>query len=446
MADEKEIDAVQDLGTLLPSTKFVINYKDEKQLTKDLHYVANHLFPLCSDAASIYTADSDTSQSDYTLRVVQGGITNLLFLMTPKSNDNTALKSRKHILIRVYGENTEVLIDRPRDERIFYDLGKVGFGPQLYGLFGNGRIEEWYSGAHAVKLHEQKHCQQIAAVLADMHAIHPSFLSQERSTASLWTVIDEWYDIASKVEFVDQVKQKKYKDLDWPNIVRQIKFMKCILPSEKNQYKLDEIFAFIVEQFNDDPDRKQKVEKKLFDEVNKMAFRFMCEVVFSHNDLLGGNVLYLQEKQQIKFIDFEYGSYNFRAFDFANHFCEYAGFDGNWKNFPNKAHIREFARDYVARFCSEQNDKHEQIDNNVLCLIQRKNGYTSQDIERFLDGCYDAIMLFTAIDNYFWGLWAVVQAKHSPIDFDFLEYANERLVIGYQYAIKSLSEFVRFPC
>ena len=63
-------------------------------------------------------------------------------------------------------------------------------------------------------------------------------------------------------------------------------------------------------------------------------------VVFCHNDLQEGNIL-LRETQDIEpsakdsgkilnkkknnlvIIDYEYCSYNYRGFDFANHFCEW---------------------------------------------------------------------------------------------------------------------------
>lgn len=34
---------------------------------------------------------------------------------------------------------------------------------------------------------------------------------------------------------------------------------------------------------------------------------------------------------------------------------------------------------------------------------------------------------FSPLANLFWGGWAVIQARYSPIDFDFLTYAGERL-------------------
>lgn len=48
-------------------------------------------------------------------------------------------------------------------------------------------------------------------------------------------------------------------------------------------------------------------------------------VVFAHNDLLLGNILYDEKQESVIFIDYEYTAFNYQAFDIANHFTEYAG-------------------------------------------------------------------------------------------------------------------------
>lgn len=48
-------------------------------------------------------------------------------------------------------------------------------------------------------------------------------------------------------------------------------------------------------------------------------------VVYAHNDLLLGNVLYNKEQENVIFIDYEYTAFNYQAFDIANHFAEFAG-------------------------------------------------------------------------------------------------------------------------
>ena len=46
---------------------------------------------------------------------------------------------------------------------------------------------------------------------------------------------------------------------------------------------------------------------------------------FCHNDLLCGNIMVNDSTAAITLIDFEYGGTNFRGFDIANHFNEWAG-------------------------------------------------------------------------------------------------------------------------
>lgn len=48
-------------------------------------------------------------------------------------------------------------------------------------------------------------------------------------------------------------------------------------------------------------------------------------VVFAHNDLLLGNILYNDCDNRVIFIDYEYADYNYQAYDIGNHFAEFAG-------------------------------------------------------------------------------------------------------------------------
>ncbi|XP_019402150.1 PREDICTED: ethanolamine kinase 2 isoform X3 [Crocodylus porosus] len=48
-------------------------------------------------------------------------------------------------------------------------------------------------------------------------------------------------------------------------------------------------------------------------------------VVLCHNDLLCKNIIYNETEGHVRFIDYEYTSYNYQAFDIGNHFNEFAG-------------------------------------------------------------------------------------------------------------------------
>lgn len=75
--------------------------------------------------------------------------------------------------------------------------------------------------------------------------------------------------------------------------------------------------------------------KKQFLPVTKLRNEFLhlyshlkelqSPIVFAHNDLLLGNVIYTESSNRVTFIDYEYAHYNYQAFDIGNHFTEFAG-------------------------------------------------------------------------------------------------------------------------
>lgn len=66
--------------------------------------------------------------------------------------------------------------------------------------------------------------------------------------------------------------------------------------------------------------------KAEFDELYAVVSRVRSPVVFAHNDLLLGNILYDScSVQPVIFIDYEYADYNLQAYEIGNHFAEFAG-------------------------------------------------------------------------------------------------------------------------
>jgi ethanolamine kinase len=118
--------------------------------------------------------------------------------------------------------------------------------------------------------------------------------------------------------------------------------------------------------------------------------------------------------------DFEYSAYNPRGFDFANHWNEYAGFDSDFENkYPRDELQRKFMEAYLKASWPE-------------ILAQSKK-------EDMLGALCRAANRYSVASHLFWGMWAVIQSKYSPIDFDFLNYARLRFV-GYEAHCKWLSE------
>lgn len=110
----------------------------------------------------------------------------------------------------------------------------------------------------------------------------------------------------------------------------------------------------------------------------------------------------------------EPGGWNFRGFDLANHFCEYAGFDFDLdKWYPKRPAQELFFRPYLATV-------------KGASWVADTCAAASCTEEELFDAMYARVNQFALASHFFWGLWALIQARYSPIDFDFLQYGHDR--------------------
>ncbi|KDP32383.1 hypothetical protein JCGZ_13308 [Jatropha curcas] len=192
-------------------------------------------------------------------------------------------------------------------------------------------------------------------------------------------------------------------------IARQLhEFHKVEIPGSKEPQLWNEIFKFYenasILQF-DDIEKQRIYEtisfKEVYNEIVEikgLTDRLNAPVVFAHNDLLSGNLMLNDDENKLYFIDFEYGSYSYRGYDIANHFNEYAGYDCDYSLYPSKDEQYHFFRHYL------QPDKPHEVS------------------DRDLEALYIEANTFMLASHFFWALWALIQAKMSPIDFDYLGY------------------------
>ena len=139
--------------------------------------------------------------------------------------------------------------------------------------------------------------------------------------------------------------------------------------------------------------------------LTEYTLRHKSKIVFSHNDLIPGNVIYNKDiEKEIKFIDYEYSSANYQAYDIANHFNEFTGIESpDLKLFPNK----EFQLKWLTIY------------------LKRLNPLTFSN-EKLLE-FYEEVNLFTLVSHLLWAIWSLVQAQESKLDFDYTNYAKIRL-------------------
>ncbi len=291
--------------------------------------------------------------SEVTVDVMSGGITNLLLRLTSWKGEV--------VLVRAYGPETERVIDRERENRLFARLSSEGFAPPYLARFDNGRVEGFLEGVRPLEPHEmgeERWRRPIGRRLAELHAF-----PIEQPESRTFTTLRGWLTEAARC-FFGGAAAARHQALRLPERLAD----------------LDVLVAFFGTSLQPDP-----------------AYTSAVRPVLAHNDLLSGNILVNEQTDQVRFIDYEYGDTGFAAFDLANHFCEYAGFDSNFEaGFPSEA-VRH---DVIAAY-----------------------GIPEQAIEAF----DRAVRFFVLVDHLWWGSWAVIQACHSPIDFDFMAYAEARM-------------------
>lgn len=151
----------------------------------------------------------------------------------------------------------------------------------------------------------------------------------------------------------------------------------------------------------------------------KMELRSLnSPIVFSHNDLLLGNVIFNENKKRVTFIDYEYADYNYQAFDIGNHFAEFVGkFD-----YDNKLFTVPWTYFLITGISEIDYSRYPSKEFQVEWLREYLDTYHSRDVnEEDIETLYMQVNKFVLASHFFWGLWALIQAEYSNIDFDFLE-------------------------
>lgn len=156
------------------------------------------------------------------LQIFTDGCTNkLIGCCIPKHNNNDEIPLDDSdnlcyyevILIRIYGKNTEVLIDRKKEIENFKSLHKYGFAPNLLATFNNGLAYEYTNGKPLSKIdvYEEEVWRKIAQRMAEMHRDIKCEQTDDLNATQqpvLWTKMRRFFDIVSP-KYSDPVKQRR---------------------------------------------------------------------------------------------------------------------------------------------------------------------------------------------------------------------------------------------
>lgn len=316
------------------------------------------------------------------------------------------------VLLRLYGDHFRD-DDMSTQLDIFNMLSLKELGPKLYGKFEDGRLEEFLPATSLTS--DELTNDEISAIIAKKLAVvHNLDVPLDRNNNWLADRLNEFGD---------------FRKLGPP------------------------------EFSNDSSDSTKEIAKELLAIDYSREIKFVLDLldrtespfVFSHNDLHQGNILLAEYskrrpnlKERIVFIDFEYCGYNYRAFDIANHFCEwcfeydtteYPHFKFSKDKFPSKDIQRNFVRYY-----SDQNRQLANLSNVRLvkneALESKSNSCDINDIEStdnlHTNGHSNGIVRETEEDkimnelepffmttNLLWTLWCISKAHCCIIKFGY---------------------------
>lgn len=157
-----------------------------------------------------------------------GHTNKLIGCCIPKHNNNDEIAAADEdslcnyevILLRIYGENTEVLIDRHKEIENFKLLHKYRFAPNLLATFNNGLSYEYTNGKPINKpdLFDEQIWRRIAQRMAEMHRTIPTNCNTDGTGTptpakpTLWTKMRSFFDLIP-AKFLDPIKQNRYLNL-----------------------------------------------------------------------------------------------------------------------------------------------------------------------------------------------------------------------------------------
>ncbi|KAJ1858574.1 hypothetical protein LPJ73_001886 [Coemansia sp. RSA 2703] len=336
-------------------------------------------------------------------------------------------------LLRVYGTGVDEFLSREKELYWLSQLTSLGFGPRMYGIFGNGRLEEFLESTTLTKddIRDPSTSKHIARRMCELHSLVSYYRpyagnEHQRRRADddtmfahvdtsghpeLWTNIDSWMKLV----------QKK-----WPRILQVCGGNAQCMEILDNWTKVEQAVAKL---------------RRLVDQSNS-------PVVFAHDDLQYGNILRLSSTGELVVVDFEYAGYNYRGFDIANHFCEWmADYHHetqphllNEASYPEKKQREGFLRTYVkAKAFLDANMKADAgvVESDEGKVVLREITLSDQRIAEEIERLESEVGVFIPASHFHWGVWGLLQACSSEIDFDYVGYATQRLAI-FLRQIKSL--------
>ncbi|KAA3481435.1 putative choline kinase 2 isoform X2 [Gossypium australe] len=372
------------------------------------------------DALQSMASEWDDVVDSKALQVIplKGAMTNEVFqIKWPTRGDNVSQK----VLVRIYGEGVDVFFDREDEIRTFEFMSKHGQGPRLLRRFRNGRIEEFIRARtlSASDLRDPAISALIATRLREFHELD----MPGPKKVWLWDRLRKWLKAAKRLSPLEEAKAFRLESLE-----EEISILEKKLSARHQRIG----FCHNDLQYGNimfDEGTKSVTIIVSFYQTGLLCIYFTYRYLLSY-DAIGDvwmvskyrcnsawlsdledidGFLFKREESKLCLYDYEYASYNPVAFDIANHFCEMAAdyhtetpHVMDYSKYPGLEERLRFLRVYL------NSSGKKPRDSEVQQLLQ--------DVEKY-----------TLASHLTWGVWGIISEHVNEIDFDYKEYAKQRL-------------------
>ncbi|XP_053305662.1 choline kinase alpha [Spea bombifrons] len=339
----------------------------------------------------------------FQITVIRGGLSNMLFRCALPEDVKLVANEPRCVLLRLYGAILQMSCNKGENQEtqresffqgaeamvmesvMFAILAERSLGPKLYGIFPQGRLEQ-YIPSRKLETEELGLPDMSAEIAEKMARFHGMSMPFNKEPKWLFGTMEKYLKQVLKIKFTRESHARKLNKFLSYNLPKEMANLRALLEGTPSP------------------------------------------VVFCHNDCQEGNILLLEgsensEKQSLMLIDFEYSSYNYRGFDIGNHFCEwmydytyekFPFFKGSFSKYPTRKQQLHFISSYMAEFYpgfeNLSNEERSKVETEMLTEVNR----------------------FALASHFFWGLWSIVQAKISSIEFGYMEYASARFDAYFQ--------------
>jgi len=387
----------------------------------------------------------EIDESKIIIKKISGGLSNYLYMCQLPSDVPIKPGETKHAMLRIYGEILKENMDSlVIDTVIFALLAERGFGPKLYGVFQGGRLEQYINHSRCLRCHElsiPNISVKIAQKVALFHTLQMPLNKEPR--------------------FITDMTQRLLdasESIIWP-------LGRTAPPNPA--------LAQVAEKWD-----LKREWKRLLEIIDKVP----SEVVFCHNDVQEGNLLLMEKLAGaprrisstsplealadapeppsddaanlpvIQPIDFEYCAYNYRGYDFGNHFLEwcydyhiyeYPWYKENFDDYPTKPQQMLFIRTYLqSRHKNLLKLQRQHIRESGLNepILESGIGLLNFDLESEAEKLYREANVYGLLSHFLWALWSFKQDTISKITFAYNEYGILRLEHYYKHLARLSAE------